>query len=103
MSRRYLKAEQWRQLIAEQAAGTESVIDFCQRNGLTPKSFYRRRKALLEADQHEGMIVVAPPASPGASRQMAVSWKGVELTLSCSASPAWVAQLMRELTDASVA
>ena len=34
MSRRYLKAEQWRELIAKQAAGTESIVAFCQRHGL---------------------------------------------------------------------
>ena len=103
MTRRYLKAEQWRQLIAEQAAGTESVVDSCQRNGLTPKSFYRRRKALRDADEHQGMVAVAPPMSLASTSQMALSWRGVELALSGSASPSWVAQLMRELTDASVA
>jgi hypothetical protein len=102
VSRRYLKAEQWRKLIAEQAGGTESVIDFCRRHGLTPKSFYRRRKALREADQQGAMVVVAPPALPAGSCQMAISWKGVELALADSASPAWVAQLMRELVDAPV-
>lgn len=104
MSRRYRKAEQWRELIAQQATGTESVVDFCQRNGLTPKSFYRHRKTLREADAHAGMsmVMVAPPASPGASGRIAVSWKGVELALSGSASSAWVAQLMRELANASV-
>ncbi len=102
MSRRYLKAEEWRQLIAEQAAGTESVIDFCQRHGLTSKSFYGRRKALREAERHEGMVVVAPPLSLASTRQMAVSWRGVEVAFSGSASPAWVAQLMRELVDAPV-
>ena len=102
MTRRYLKAEEWRQLIAEQAAGTESVVDFCQRHGLTPKSFYRRRKTLRDADEHQSMVAVAPPLSLASTSQMAVSWRGVELALSGSASPAWVAQLMRELTDASV-
>ena len=102
MSRRYLKAEQWRQLIAQQEAGTESVIDFCQRHGLTPKSFYRRRKALREAGQHEGMVAVAPPVSLASTGQMAVPWHGVELALSGSVSPGWVAQLMQELADASV-
>jgi len=100
--RRYLKAEQWQELIAEQTAGTESVVDFCQRNNVTPKSFYQHRKAVREADSHAGMVMVAPPASLCASRQMAVSWKGVELTLPGSASPGWVAQLMRELANASV-
>ena len=102
MTRRYLKAEQWRQLIAEQAAGDGSGVDFCQRNGLTPKSFCRRRKALRDEYEHESMVAVAPPTSLASTRQMAASWRGVELALSGSASPAWVAQLMQELTDASV-
>jgi len=33
--RRFLKVEQWRQLIAQQAAGTESVGEFFQRQDLT--------------------------------------------------------------------
>lgn len=102
MSRRYLKAEQWRELIAQQAAGTESVIEFCQRHGLTAKSFYRRRKALREADQHKGMVAVAPPLAQRASGSMVLSWRSVELALPSSASPTWVAQLMRELADAPV-
>ena len=102
MSRRYLKAEQWRELIAQQAAGTASVAEFCQRHGLTPKSFYRRRKALREADARQGMVAVAPPVLSKPAGQMAVSWRGVDLALSGSASPGWVAQLMRELADASV-
>lgn len=102
MSRRYLKAEQWRELIAQQAAGAESVAEFCQRHGLTPKSFYRRRKALRDADQHKGLLAVAPPLVRQASGPMTVSWRGIELALPSAASPAWLAQLMQELADASV-
>lgn len=102
MSRRYLKADQWRELIAQQAAGTESVAEFCQHHGLTTKSFYRRRKALREADKYQGMVAVAPPVSSASTRQIAVSWRDVELALPGSVSPGWVAQLMRELADASV-
>ncbi len=102
MSRRYLKADQWRQLIAQQAAGTESVTEFCQHHGLTTKSFYRRRKALREADAHKGLVAVAPPMPSQPTGQIAVAWRGVALTLPGSASPAWVAQLMRELADAPV-
>jgi len=102
VSRRYLKAEQWRELIAQQAAGTESVAEFCQRHGLTTKSFYRRRKALREADAHHGMVAVAPPVISQRPGQMMVSWGGVALALPGSASPAWLAQLMRELADAPV-
>ncbi|QKK01310.1 MAG: hypothetical protein HND55_13735 [Pseudomonadota bacterium] len=102
MSRRYLKADQWRELIAQQAAGAESVAEFCQRHGLTPKSFYRRRKALREADTHQGLVAVAPPMPSQLTGQIAVSWRGVALELPSSACPAWVAQLMRELADASV-
>jgi len=102
VSRRYLKAEQWCELIAQQAAGAESVAEFCQRHGLTPKSFYRRRKALREADAHQGLVAVAPPIPSQPTGQIAVAWRGVALTVPGSASPAWVAQLMRELADASV-
>ena len=102
MTRRYLKAEQWRELIAQQAAGTESIVDFCQRHGLTTKSFYYRRKTLREVDQHKGMVAVAPPLARQSSGPMSVSWRGVELALPASASSGWVAQLMRELANASV-
>jgi transposase-like protein len=103
VSRRYLKLEQWRSLIEQHEASGESVTQFCRRHDLTPKTFWNRRKALREADQGKGMVVVAPPAaSAAASRQLSVAWRGVELALAGSASPAWVAQLMRELADASV-
>ena len=102
MRRRYLKLDQWRALIEQQEASGESVTAFCQRHDLLPKTFWNRRKAMREADQSKGMIAVSPPVSQALSSQMAVSWRGVELVLSGSASPAWVAQLMRELADASV-
>ncbi len=103
MRRRYLKPEQWQALVEQQEASGESVTVFCQQHGLIPKTFWNRRKALREAGQGKGMVVVAPPASSSASTgAMAVSWHGVELALPASASPAWVAQLMRELANASV-
>ena len=103
MARRYLTSAQWRDLIAQQAAGSESVVDFCQRLGLTPKSFYRRRAALRQTDSAKGMMVVSPPVARPSSGSKVVSWRGIELTISDSASPTWVAQLMRELADAPVA
>ena len=103
MSKRYRKLEEWRQLIEQQEASGESVTTFCQRHDLMPKTFWNRRKALRQADQCKGMVVVAPPADSGStSSPMAVCWRGIELALPGSASPAWVAQLMRELADASV-
>jgi len=74
------------------------VVAFCQRLGLSPKSFYRRRAALRETDSAKGMMVVAPPAVPPSSRPMVISWHGVELTLSAAASPTWIAQLMSRIT-----
>jgi hypothetical protein len=103
VARRYLTSAQWRDLIAQQAAGCESVFEFCQRLSLTPKSFYRRRAALRQADSSKGLMVVAPPIARPTSDPIVVSWHGVELTLSAAASPAWIAQLMRELADAPVA
>ena len=103
MARRYLTSAQWRDLIAQQAGGSESAVEFCQRLGLTPKSFYRRRAALRQAEPLKGLMVVAPPVTRSASGPMVVSWHGVELTLSAAASPAWIAQPMRELADAPVA
>lgn len=103
MSRRYRKVEHWRSLIEQQEASGESVTAFCRRHDLLPKTFWNRRKALREADQCKGMVVVAPPATSSvASSQLSVSWRGVEIALSGSASPAWVAQLMQELTRASI-
>ena len=103
MARRYLSSAQWHDLIAQQAASSESVVEFCQRLGLTPKSFYRHRAALRQAESAKGLMVVAPPVVRPASGPMVVSWHGVELTLSAAASPSWIAQLMRELADAPVA
>lgn len=102
MSRRYRKHEQWRALIEQQEASGESVTAFCRRHDLLPKTFWNRRKAIREADRKKGMIAVSPPVSGASSKSMAVSWRGVEVALVGSVSPAWVAQLMRELADASV-
>jgi hypothetical protein len=102
VSRRYLKLEQWRQVIEQQEASGESVTEFCRRHALLPKTFWNRRKELRETDQSKGMVAVSPPVSRAPSSQMAVSWRGVEVALTGSVSPTWVAQLMQELADASV-
>ena len=52
-----------------------------------PKTFWNRRKALREADQSKGMVVVSPPVSRASTSQMTVAWRGVELAVSGSASP----------------
>ncbi|MGK7294741.1 MAG: IS66 family insertion sequence element accessory protein TnpA [Candidatus Wenzhouxiangella sp. M2_3B_020] len=98
-----MTSAQWRDLIAQQASSSESVVAFCRRLGLTPKSFYRRRAALRQAESSKGLVVVKPPVSHSASGPMVVSWRGIELTVSESTSPTWIAQLMRELADAPVA
>ena len=102
MSRRYLKQEQWRALIEQQEASGESVTAFCRRHDLLPKTFWNRRNAMREADQNKGMVAVSPPVSRASSNPMAISWRGVEIALTGSVSPAWVGQLMRALADASV-
>ena len=102
MSRRYLKLEQWQQLIEQQEASGESVTKFCRRHDLLPKTFWNRRKALREADQGKGMVAVSPPVSRASSGQMAVSWRGIQVAVTGSVSPSWLAQLMQELADASV-
>jgi len=103
VARRYLTSAQWRDLITQQAAGRESVGEFCQRLGLTTKSFYRRRAALRQAESSTGLTVVAPPVARPSSGPIVICWHGVEVTLSAAASPTWIAQLMRELADATVA
>lgn len=104
MARRYLKREQWRDLIAQQEASGQSVSAFCRDHDLLPKTFWNQRKALREAVEqvNKGLVAVEPPSSMLSSGQMRVTCRGVELVLSGSVSPAWVAHLMRELADAPV-
>ena len=103
MSRQHLKLEQWRQLIEQQQASGESVTVFCRRHGVHPKSFWNRRKVLRDAEQACQMIPVAPPVALPSGSQLLLSWQGIELGLSGAPSARWVAQLMRELSNASVA
>jgi putative transposase len=101
--RRYRKREEWRSLIEQQEASGESVTAFCRRHDISTKSFWHQRKALGESPVQNAMIAVEPPVrTNGRAGQAMLSWRGIDLTVSLSASPAWVAQLMRELADASV-
>ncbi len=104
MRRRYRKREEWRSLIEQQEASGESVTAFCRRHDISTKSFWHQRKALGETTAQTAMIAVEPPVrTRSGAGQAVLSWRGIELVVPLSASPAWVAHLLKELADASVA
>jgi len=85
--------DQWRQLIAEQQTSGLKASTFCRERQINPAYFSLRKKQLSFDDKPafiQAKVDGALPANP------VLHYNGTDLTLN-NASPAWVAQLLREL------
>lgn len=102
MSRKYRSLDDWRAIIEQQEASGESVVAFCEQQGISPKYFWNRRRAVRGADQTDGFVAVAPPKRNEAEAQVIVSWRDARVTLPASLPPTWLAELLRALDHAAV-
>jgi len=83
------KERVWRERIAEQQRGEESVRAFCRKRGLREASFYRWRRVIRLRDREAGsrdatpvlapVVVVDEPLSEAASRSPAAT--SIEIVL----------------------
>ena len=68
--RRRRSDAEWQQLIEQQQRSGLSAHAFCQQQGLTSKTFYKRRQALRQQptamDSTERFIKVQPTSAPSA-------------------------------------
>ena len=85
--------EDWRQLVAEQQASELNATDFCRERKINPKYFSLRKQRLK---QSKAPAFIQAKVTTASSSQSSLHYQGLELTLN-DCSPAWVAQLLREL------
>ncbi len=104
MKRIRLSYESWQQLILQQENSGLGVSAFCAQQGLSTKTFYRRRKALrLDLAQAprsfikiESTPVSLPPVTPAQS--ITLRYGEITLSLPVSTDHSWIADLMKALS-----
>lgn len=102
MSRKYRSLEDWRTIIEAQEASGESVVAYCEQQGISPKYFWNRRRAVRGAGRADGFVAVAPPERDVDNAQVTVSWRDARVSLPASLPPTWLAELLRALDHAAV-
>jgi len=102
MSKKYRTLEDWRTIIEAQEASGESVVAFCERQGISPKYFWSRRRAVRDAGSAAGFVAIAPPLRVVDNAQVSVTWRDARISLSASLPPTWLAELLRALDHATV-
>jgi len=97
--------EQWLGLFQAQVESGLSAKHFCRRRSINPNYFCQRKKVLgwvhdARNEETAGFVQLKPPMAGACAIEL--SFGSVSLSLPASASPGWVAALMRELASASV-
>ena len=100
--RKRRSADEWRQLIEQQAGSGLSGLAFCQQHGLLAKTFYRQRKLLSDS----GLMPTVHPfikVDSGSVQQAAIQpeailqYRDSRLRLPPGTDPVWLARLMNSL------
>ena len=100
--RKRRSADEWRQLIEQQAGSGLSGLAFCQQHGLQAKTFYRQRKLLsgseLISTVHPFIKVGSGPVQQAATKsEVILQYRDSRLQLSVRTDPVWLARLMNTL------
>ncbi len=100
--RKHRSQDQWRDLIEQQAGSGLNGSAFCEQHGLSPKTFYRHRKALegkaTDSVSSQFVKVNPKPASMMPVQPAAVlHYRDSRLSVPAGTEPAWIAELMKAL------
>ena len=95
--------EQWLVLFQAQVDSGLSATAFCHQQGIDPNYFFQRKGSLGSepkpvSDSGAGFVELRAPVGEAVE----LRFGPVRLTLPSSASPDWVATLIRELAGATV-
>lgn len=101
--RKHRSIAEWQILVNQQADSGLNGASFCEQQGLSCKTFYRRRKVLAENSTDsltsQFIKVQAEPArtvtlQPG----VVLHYRDSRLSVPAGVEPAWVAELMKALS-----
>jgi hypothetical protein len=95
---------EWQQLIEQQQRSGLSAHAFCQQQGLTSKTFYKRRQALRQqataTESTERFIKIQPSLMPVAAvaTTAVLHYHDSQLHVPAGVDARWLAQLMQALS-----
>jgi transposase-like protein len=99
--RRRRSDAEWQQLIEQQEFSGLSTIAFCQQQGLSSKTFYKRRQRLQSkaTDQTDKRFIKLQPQAPSAAPSTTVLvYRDSRLELPDGITAQWLAELMQALS-----
>ena len=88
--------DEWITLLQEFESSGLSQADFSQQAGIDPRYFSRRKAQLAQSASSSPFVAVSREASQAGTIQLTHGGSTVTLR---SCSPAWLAQLIRELAS----
>jgi len=98
--RRRRSDTEWQQLIEQQEHSGLNASAFCQQQGLSSKTFYKRRQVLHQqttvTDSTGRFIKIQPTATPATT--VVLHYQRAQLHLSAGVNALWLAQLMQALS-----
>ena len=86
---------QWKAIIDKYQVSGLSDIDFCRREGIHPKSFYRAKSTHSSTSSTKPVIQAAPVAM--STNEITLILPTCKIQCSTQVSPQWLAQLVNAL------
>ena len=96
MATRRRTPEQWQAIINDYQTSGLSGVDFCRREGIHPKSFYRAKSVYISNTSPKPFIQAAPQAA--SSTEIVLVLPNCKIQCSSQVSPQWLAQLINTLS-----
>ncbi|WP_028865276.1 IS66 family insertion sequence element accessory protein TnpA [Psychromonas aquimarina] len=89
----------WIALIEQQQASGLSVVEFCDNNQVSPKSFYSRRKILTQGNAESSFIKVNTTKSSAQVNYLQLSIGPASLQIPGDVNPQWLGTLLQAVSS----
>ena len=101
--RKHRSIAEWQNLVNQQADSGLNGASFCEQQGLSCKTFYRRRKALTEksTDSVTSQFIkfqAVPTRTMTMQPDAVLHYRDSRLSVPAGTEPAWIAELMKALS-----
>ena len=102
-TRKHRSQAEWQNIIQQQKDSGLSAIAFCQQQGLSSKTFYKRRRTQCEAPSVDTSFIKIKKPSTQISSQLSdpvgiLHYHNSQLHIQSSTDAHWLAQLMQALS-----
>ncbi|MCP5005802.1 MAG: IS66 family insertion sequence element accessory protein TnpB [Planctomycetes bacterium] len=91
--------QKWSALIAQQEASGLSVMEFCDNNQLSPKSFYSRRKILSQSHAEASFIKVRTIKPSVQTNSLQLTIGQASLQIPDDINPQWLGALLQAVSS----